>query len=144
LVTASDDLHGLRTCSQNRAGSYVADLTSCTRFGSALSKKAQVITVQNQPGSDLDDMVRFWPDVSGLEASRFARIIGPGSGRLQLAHCQFPTFRLSMESAEHIVRNQPVSQLVLADCQVLAEWIWAGSKPVCKNHRGCFWPTLLS
>ena len=40
-------------------------------------------TVQNQPGSDLvlADCVRFWPNGSGPEASRCARIIRPGSGQ---------------------------------------------------------------
>ena len=34
--------------------------------------------VQNRPGSDLHGLVRFWPNASGPEASRKARIIGPG------------------------------------------------------------------
>ena len=40
-------------------------------------------TVQNQPGSDLvlADCVRFWPNGSGPEASRCARIIRPASGQ---------------------------------------------------------------
>ena len=40
-------------------------------------------TVWNQPGSDLvlADCVRFWPSVSGPEASRCARIIRPASGQ---------------------------------------------------------------
>ena len=29
-------------------------------------------------------------------------------------------------------------------CQFLAERIWSGSKPVCKNHLACFWPVLCS
>ena len=39
--------------------------------------------VQNQPGSDLvlADCVRFWPDGSGPEGSRCARIIRPASGQ---------------------------------------------------------------
>ena len=38
--------------------------------------------VQNHPGSDsvLADCVRFWPNGSGPEASRCARIIRPASG----------------------------------------------------------------
>ena len=50
--------------------------------------------VQNQPGSDLvlADCVRFWPNGSGPEASRCARIIRPVSGRMQPVHYQFPTF----------------------------------------------------
>ena len=40
-------------------------------------------TVQNQPGSDfvLADCVRFWPDGSGPETSRCARVIRPASGQ---------------------------------------------------------------
>ena len=40
-------------------------------------------TVQNQPGSSLvlADCVRFWPNGSGPEASRCARIIRPDSGQ---------------------------------------------------------------
>ncbi len=39
--------------------------------------------MQNQPGSDLvlADCVRFWPNGSGPEASRCARIIRPASGQ---------------------------------------------------------------
>ena len=39
--------------------------------------------VQNQPGSDfiLADCVRFWPNGSGPEASRCARIIRPATGQ---------------------------------------------------------------
>ena len=39
--------------------------------------------MQNQPGSDLvpADCIRFWPNGSGPEASRCARIIRPASGQ---------------------------------------------------------------
>ena len=39
--------------------------------------------VQNQPGSDLvlADCIRFWPNGSGPEASRCARITRPASGQ---------------------------------------------------------------
>ena len=36
---------------------------------------------QNRPGSDLDGLVRVWPNGSGPEASRCARIIQPASGQ---------------------------------------------------------------
>ena len=51
-------------------------------------------TVQNRPGPDLSDLVRFWANVSCPETSCCARITGPGSGRMQPARYQFPTFRL--------------------------------------------------
>ena len=47
-------------------------------------------------------------------------------------------------SSEHTVQNQARSDLVLADCQVLAKRIHSGSKPVCKNHQARLWPKLLS
>ena len=43
---------------------------------------------------DLEGLVRFRPFASGLEASWWARSNGPGSGRMQPARYQFPTFRL--------------------------------------------------
>ena len=42
------------------------------------------------------------------------------------------------------MQNQPGSDWVLADSQVLAKWIWSGSKTVYKNHLAHFRPTLLS
>ena len=52
-----------------------------TRFRSSTDDPDN--TVQNQPGSDLvvADCVRFWPNGSGPEASRCARIIRPASGQ---------------------------------------------------------------
>ena len=63
----------------------------------------------------------FWPNVSGPEASRCARIIGSGSGRTQPARFQCPTFGLSCILPQTawiiiIVQNQPGSDWVLADC----------------------------
>ena len=43
---------------------------------------------------DLEGLVRSGPNASGLEASWWTKSIGPGSGRMQPAHFQFPTFRL--------------------------------------------------
>ena len=48
-------------------------------------------TVQNRPGSDLDGLVRVWPNTSGLEASWCAGIIWPGvwqdaTGPLPVSH----------------------------------------------------------
>jgi len=42
------------------------------------SKESMDHNVQNQPRSDLDGLVRVWPNKSGLEASWCAGIIGPG------------------------------------------------------------------
>ena len=65
-------------------------------------------------------MVRFWPNASGLEASRCAGIIWPGfwkdaTGPLPVSH--FPTrFCSSTDVPDNTVQNQPRSDLVLADC----------------------------
>ena len=52
-----------------------------TRFHSSTDGPDRI--VQNQPGSGLvlADCVRFWPNRSGPEASRCARIIRPASGQ---------------------------------------------------------------
>ena len=113
--------------------------------------------MQNQPGSDLDGLVRIWPNSSAPEASWCTRFIRPGSGRVQPAHYQFPTFRLSsvlpqtaqmilcktspdqdriITSLDHIVQNQPGSSLVLADCVRL----WPnGSCPEASQCARIFW-----
>ena len=50
------------------------------RFGSVLpAKKARIILCKNGPGSDLDGLVRFWPNASGPEGNRCASIIESGS-----------------------------------------------------------------
>ena len=58
------------------------------------SKEGLDHIVQNWSGSNLYGLVWVWQNMSGLAASWCARIIGPGSGRTQLARYQFPTFRL--------------------------------------------------
>ena len=109
-------------------------------FQFRFSKQGMDHITQNRPGSDLDGLVRVWPNASGLEASRCAGIIGPGfwqdaNGPLPLSHFQ-SRFRSSTDGADNIVQNQPGSG------QVLARWIRSGSKPVCKNHPARFWPKL--
>ena len=108
------------------------------------SKEGPDHIVQNCPRSNLDGLVRFWPNVSCLQASQCARIISPSSGRTQLAHYQFPTFtqlRSSTDSPDHIVQNPAwlhISSGWL--CQVLAKQMQSRSKPVCKNHLAHLWP----
>ena len=86
------------------------------------SKEGSDHTVQNRPGSDLDGLVMVRTNASGPEASRCARTIGPGSAGTQPAryHCHFPTFRIGYilpQTAWMILcKNQPGSDLVLADC----------------------------
>ena len=96
------------------------DPTSRIRFSSVFSKEGIDHIVQIRPGSDLDGLVRVWPNTSGLEASRCAGIIWPGfcqdaTGPLPVSH--FKTrFRSSTDIPNNIVQNQPRSDLVLADC----------------------------
>ena len=76
--------------------------------------------VQNPSGSDLDGLVRVWPNASGLETGRCAGIIGPGfwqdaTGPLPFSHFQ-TRLRNSTDVRDHIVQNQPVSDIVLIDC----------------------------
>ena len=46
--------------------------------GNGFSKEGKDHTAQNQRGSDLDGLVRVWPNTSGLEARRCAGISGTG------------------------------------------------------------------
>ena len=76
--------------------------------------------VQYQPGSDLHGLVRVWPNASGLEASRCTGIIGPGfwqdaTGPLPVSHFQ-TGLRSCTDGPNHVVLNQPGSDLVLDDC----------------------------
>ena len=80
-------------CSRNRAGSYMPDPTSRVRFSSVFTKEDMDHIVQNRPRSDLDGLVKVWPNTSGLEASRCAGIIWPGfwqdaNGPLPVSHFQ--------------------------------------------------------
>ena len=58
------------------------------------SKEGPDHTVQDWPRSGLYGLARFWPNASGSGASQCAKIIRPGSGKMQPAHYLFPTFRL--------------------------------------------------
>ena len=76
--------------------------------------------MQNRPGSNLDGLVRVWPNTSGQEASRCAGMIGPGfwqdaTGPLLISHFQ-TWFSFSTDILNNIVQNQPRFDLVLADC----------------------------
>ena len=88
-------------------------------FQLRFSKEDMDHIAQNRPGSDLDGVVRIWPNASGLEASRCA-VSGPVLGRTQPTHYQFLHFQIQFHSStavpDNIVQNQPGSDLVLADC----------------------------
>ena len=94
---------------------------------------------KQRPGSDLDGLVRVWPNTFGLETSWCTGIIGPGfwqdaTGPLPVSHFQ-TRFRSSTDVPDNIVQIQPGSDLVLADC---ARFWPNGSGPeashLCKNH----------
>ena len=77
-------------------------------------------TVQSRPGSDVEGLVRVWPNESGLEASWCAGIIWPGfwqnaTGLLPVSHFQ-TRFLSSTHVLDNIVQNQPGSDLVLPNC----------------------------
>ena len=139
-----DHLWPLRSaCSQNRAGSHMLDWTSCIQFSSVLPKKAWIILCKTGP----DPIWMAWPGFGQIHLC--VRIIGPSwrqswqnaTGLLPVSH--FQTWLCSsMDDLDYIMQNQPRSNLVLADCQVLAKQIRSRSKLVCKNHWACFWQLL--
>ena len=118
----------------------VPDTTSGIRFGYFLPESWCA-----KPA--IDDLVRLWPNAYGQKASWCARITGPYSdnttGLPPVAHFQ-TRLRSSTDGPDHFVQNQPGSDLILADCQVLAKRIRSGSKPVGRNHGTRFCPTLPS
>ena len=61
-------------------------------------------------GSGVDGLVKFWPNGSGVDAI----IIRPGSGRMQLAHCQFYTFR----------HDCLLPQIILCKTNMDPIWFW--------------------
>ena len=90
------------------------------QFQFRFSKEGMDHTVRNRPRSDLDGLVRVWPNASGLEASPCTGIIWPGfwqdaTGPLPVSHFQ-TRFRSSTDVPDDIVQHQPGSNLVLADC----------------------------
>ena len=104
--------------SQNQAGLYMPDPTSCIQF----SKEGPDHTVQNWPRSSLGGLVRFGPNASGLKASQCAGIIRPGfwqntTGPLPVSHVQIQ-LHSSTDGPDHMLQNYPRSDLVLADCVV--------------------------
>ena len=108
-------------CSQNRAGSYnYAESDFPHPFQLRFCKEGMDHIVPDRPGSDLDALVRVWPNAPGLEASRCAGIIWPGfwqdaTGPLPVSHFQ-TRFRSPTDVPDNTVQNQPGSDLVLADC----------------------------
>ena len=97
------------------AGSYFTH-----PFELRFSKEGMYHIMQKRPGSDLDGLVRVWPNTSGLETRWCAGIIWPGfwldaTGPLPVSN--FGTWiLLSTDDPDNTVQNQPGSDLVVADC----------------------------
>ena len=135
----------LSVCSQNWARSYMPDLTSC--IGSILSKKDQIIILlcKNRSGFDLECLPGqvlakcIWSGSKLMCKNPWARFWQNTTGPLPFFHFQ-TRLHSSIYSSEHSVQNQAGSDLVLADCQVLAKRIRSGSKPMCKNRQARLWP----
>ena len=136
----------MATCNQNRPRLYIyiyarSDLPHPFQF--RLSKEGTDHIVQNWPGSDLDGLVRVWPNASGLEASWCAGIVWPGfwqnaTGPLPASHFQ-TRFHSSTDVPDNIAQNQPGSALVLADCVRF----WPnGSGPEASRCARIIWPMI--
>ena len=107
------------------------------------SSVCEVTTQPLLPNPDV--LVRFWPNASGPETSQRARNLEPGSGRMQSACYQFPTFRLDcvlpqIWPGSYCAKPAQIWFGSVWLCQVLATRIRSKSK----NHRAHFWPILLS
>ena len=81
-------------CSQNRAGSYMPDPTSCIRFSSVFPQKALILLCKTDPDpiwmalSGFGQTHLVWKQ-AGVQESQ-----GSVSGRMQPVRSQFPAFRL--------------------------------------------------
>ena len=90
------------------------DPTSRIHFS---SMEGMDLTVQNWLRSNLDGLVRVWPNASVWKQAGVQESFGLVSGRTQPACYQFLTwFCSSTDIPDNIVQNQPWSNLVLADC----------------------------
>ena len=118
-------------------------------FQLRFSKEGMDHIAQNRSESDLDGLVRVWPNTPGLEASRCAGIIWPVFWQVATRPASsFSTFRLGSVLPQ-------TSRIIL--CRTSPDPIWLivsgflsnGSGPEasrcqCKNHQAGIWPTLPS
>ena len=109
-------------CSQNRARWYIICRIRLPASNSVpFFQKRHAPSLQNRPGSDLDDLVRFWPNASGLEAGWCAGIIGSDfwqetTGPLPVSHFQ-TRLRSSTDVPDHNYSAKPARvRFVVADC----------------------------
>ena len=106
-----------------------------------VSKEGMSHTVQNRPGSDLDGLVRVWPNSSGLKVSWCAGIIGPSfwqeaTSLLLVAHFQTQLCSFT-DVLYNIIQNQVESDLILANC--IRFWP-NGSGPEASRCESIIWP----
>ena len=85
--------------------------------------------VQNRPGSDLDGLVRVWPNVSGAQESW-----GLVCGRTQPARYHFPTSRLGSLLPQ-------AASIMLCKTRPDPIWLWLtvsgfGQTDQVRNHAG--------
>ena len=114
------------------------DPASRIRFGSVLPKKARIILCKTGP----DPIRMVWSGFRQTVLVCKQAGVQESSGQVP-AQCRhnrpatsFPhSVSASTDGRDHVVQNQPGSDLALADCQVLEKRIRSGGKPVFKNHR---------
>ena len=101
---------------------------------------------QNRPGSDLDGLLRVWPNTSGLEVSWCAGNIGPGfwqdaTGPLPVSDFQ-TRFRSSTDVSIILCKTRPDPISFWLIVSGLPKGSGPEAKPVCRNHPARFWPML--
>ena len=111
-----------------------------------------VLAKRNRPESDstLDGHVRSWPNGSGLEASRCARIIGPVSRKTELARFwQNATdpdpiwFWMAMSGCGQMDPIRKQAGVQESSGSVSANRFQAGSEPYLGRFQHVYWDCLL-
>ena len=120
-------------CSQNRAGSYMPDLTSCTRFGSVFPKKTWTILCKTDP-----DPIRMAWSGLGRRIWSGSKPMCKNHWALFLEGCNQPTTSFPLSDSVAAFHRQSRSHCVKPGlirfgfgwlCQVLTKRIWFRSKP---------------
>ena len=95
------------------------------RLSCVLPQTAQIILCKTRL-----DLIRFWLTVSGFgQTDPVRKQSGVQESSNPLLTNASKPIRIGCS-----VQNQAGSDLVLADCPVLAKWTRSGSKLVCRNH----------
>ena len=116
------------------------------------NRTGPVLAKHNRPESDLtlDGHVRLWPNGSGLEASRYARIIMPVSGKTELARFwQNATgpdpiwFWMAMSGCGQMDPIRKQAGVQESSGSVPANRFQAGSKLYLGQFQHVYWDCLL-